>query len=157
VIFDPTGGFLKTPFIRDKCTSTVAGPHGILLVSTDPEDYASLTRILEGGHWTVSIASSCTEACSTVRENNTAVVVCQSNLPDGTWRDMLCQCLNFEVPPRVIVLSRLVDHSFWAEVLNLGGYDLLAKPLDAKEVLRVVSMASRYRRHTPSVLQLAAC
>ena len=37
--------------------------------------------------------------------------------------------------------SRLADEAFWAEVLNLGAYDVLMKPFDATEVFRVVSLA----------------
>ena len=43
----------------------------------------------------------------------------------------------------MIVSSRLADDCLWAEVLNLGGYDLLAKPFAAAEVSRVVKMAAR--------------
>ena len=41
----------------------------------------------------------------------------------------------------MIVTSRLADDRLWAEVLNLGGYDVLAKPFDASEVARVVGTA----------------
>jgi hypothetical protein len=35
------------------------------------------------------------------------------------------------------VISRLADEYLWAEVLNLGGHDVLAKPLRQAEVLWV--------------------
>jgi DNA-binding NtrC family response regulator len=41
----------------------------------------------------------------------------------------------------LIVTDRLADERLWAEVLNLGGYDLLLKPFDPEELLRVVSSA----------------
>src|SRR5438552_14250965 len=34
--------------------------------------------------------------------------------------------------PFLIVTSRVADHSLWAEVLNLGGYDVLAHRLTEK-------------------------
>src|ERR1019366_5350356 len=37
--------------------------------------------------------------------------------------------------------SRLADERLWAEVLNLGWYDVLATPFDADEVYRVMSYA----------------
>jgi DNA-binding response OmpR family regulator len=43
--------------------------------------------------------------------------------------------------PLLIVTSRLADEHLWAEVLNLGGYDVLMKPFDRLEVLRVISLA----------------
>ena len=49
------------------------------------------------------------------------------------------------IPPQLIVADRLADDALWAEVLNLGGYDLLMTPFEPEEVLRVVSMAWDFR------------
>ncbi len=37
--------------------------------------------------------------------------------------------------------DRLADERLWSEVLNLGGYDVLLKPFEPGEVLRVVNSA----------------
>jgi len=44
-------------------------------------------------------------------------------------------------PPLVIVTSHLADERLWAEALNLGAYDVLAKPFDAIEVGRILGLA----------------
>jgi DNA-binding response OmpR family regulator len=54
--------------------------------------------------------------------------------------DALSAC---EHPPRLILTSEIDDERLWAEVLNLGGFDVLLKPLDPKELFRVASMAYR--------------
>jgi DNA-binding response OmpR family regulator len=41
----------------------------------------------------------------------------------------------------MVVASRLADERLWAEVLNLGGYDLLVKPFNSIEVIRSMSLA----------------
>jgi DNA-binding response OmpR family regulator len=41
------------------------------------------------------------------------------------------------------VTSRTADECLWAEVLNLGGYDVLAKPFNSNEFIQVVSTAWR--------------
>jgi DNA-binding response OmpR family regulator len=69
------------------------------------------------------------------------VVVCERDLPDGSWKHLLDKVETLARPPRLIVASRLADERLWAEVLNLGGYDVLATPFDADEVYRVVSYA----------------
>jgi len=43
----------------------------------------------------------------------------------------------------LVVTSKFPDESLWAEVLNLGGYDVLAQPFDREEVTRVVRSAVR--------------
>jgi DNA-binding response OmpR family regulator len=37
----------------------------------------------------------------------------------------------------------LADDYLWSEALNLGAYDVLAKPFDVEEVVRTVDAARR--------------
>ena len=45
--------------------------------------------------------------------------------------------------PLLLVTSKTADENLWAEVLNLGGYDVLMKPFELGEVTRVIGMAWR--------------
>ena len=45
------------------------------------------------------------------------------------------------MPPNLIVTARLANDELWAEVLNLGGYNVLAQPFDQQEVYHVVFQA----------------
>jgi DNA-binding response OmpR family regulator len=47
-------------------------------------------------------------------------------------------------PPLLIVTSRLADERLWAEALNLGAWDVLAKPFDADEVIRIIGIACQH-------------
>jgi len=47
-------------------------------------------------------------------------------------------------PPQLVVASRTADDRLWAEVLNIGGYDVLAQPFDSDEVSRVIAAARRH-------------
>ena len=78
-----------------------------------------------------------------VRSWRPNVVICEQNLPDGTWQDLLGDLQSLSRPPMLIVCSLLADDRLWAEVLNIGGYDVLMKPFQAIEVARVVRMAAR--------------
>lgn len=69
------------------------------------------------------------------------VIVCERLLPDGDWRGVLGLALDLPHPPAVIVTCRHADERLWAEVLNLGGYDVLAKPFDEREVVRSLGLA----------------
>jgi DNA-binding response OmpR family regulator len=65
---------------------------------------------------------------------------------DHSWRNFLDGLAGMDRPPRLIVMSRLADERLWAEVLKLGGYDVLAKPLDGVELRRVVGTAAGMTR-----------
>jgi DNA-binding response OmpR family regulator len=69
------------------------------------------------------------------------VVVCERDLPDGCWKEILELTFSLPHPPPVIVTARLADEYLWAEVLNLGGYDVLSKPFNKQEVSRTVRLA----------------
>lgn len=71
------------------------------------------------------------------------MIFCERNLPDGTWKDLVEAAAAGGRRANVIVTSQLADDRLWAEVLNLGGYDVLAKPFDGCELFRALSSAWR--------------
>jgi DNA-binding NtrC family response regulator len=130
----------KKPAIR-------TGREKITLLAVCPQDdLSSLRNILDSDSFTLHHAQNCDEAMRAIERENPAVVACESVLPDGNWRDLYNLSIRLQDPPPVVVVSRNADETLWAEVLNLGGYDVLAKPFDRMEVSRVFAMASRYGR-----------
>ena len=113
----------------------------ILLVSPFEEDHLNLRTILRHSNWKLNSARTQTETIEYLRANLTPVVICESDLPDGTWRDLLAQFSRMECAPLLVVISRFADERLWSEVLNLGAYNVLAKPLHTKEVFHVVGLA----------------
>ena len=58
----------------------------------------------------------------------------------GFLADILENILLLPDPPVLIVTSP-ADEYLWAEALNVGAYDVLVKPFDASEVVRVLDSA----------------
>ena len=116
----------------------------VLLVSADDQDHASVRGMLEDCR--VHSASGRGDARRMTHRIEPWVVICDQILADGDWRDLFQDYLEDRHAPPLIVSSRAADDRLWAEVLNLGGYDLLAKPFVATEVTRVVKMAATQRR-----------
>jgi DNA-binding response OmpR family regulator len=114
----------------------------VLSISPNMEDHAILRRILDGLPWDVSAVANCEQAIEQLSRQPVLLIFCESVLEDGTWKDILGHIRGDVHPPLLIVTSRLADELLWAEVLNLGGYDVLAKPLNPKEVRHVFSTAS---------------
>lgn len=112
----------------------------ILSVSAAREDHAVLRRMLGPMMWEVLEAGSCVAACRLLARRSVTAVVASESLPDGDWRDVLAYALSRPHAPKLIVTSRQATGYLWAEVLNLGGFDLLAKPFEADEVRRVVAL-----------------
>jgi len=123
------------------------GGAAVLAVSSLPTDRVRLREILSQGNWKLNEASDCSEALALLRGQSVPVLLCERDHADGNWEDLLKATARLPAPPNLIVFSRLADASLWAQVLNLGGFDVLMTPFEPEEVLRVTFAAwSRWER-----------
>jgi len=106
-----------------------------------------LTRVrcaLESNcEFAVIASGTLTSALAALLKQQFAIVICERDVQPGSWKDLLQHINLLPNPPSLIVTSRLADDRLWAEALNLGAYDVLAKPFDGTEVRRVVCAAWR--------------
>jgi DNA-binding response OmpR family regulator len=130
---------------------TTKGIVPVLSISPMDEDHFFLQDILNRLQGTLDPSRTFTvDSCATLaaaraalRKSQFEVVLCERDLSPGSWKDVLDQVTILPDPPSLIVTSRLADERLWAEALNLGAYDVLAKPFDSKEALRVIGAAWR--------------
>jgi DNA-binding NtrC family response regulator len=113
-----------------------------LVAIASTNESASLRHILNGDNWALRFAGTFPEAQAALGATPFGVVICGGRFEDGHgWKDILNGIHQMVNPPQLIVAHRLADEALWAEVLNLGCYDLLVTPFDAEEVRRIVHMA----------------
>lgn len=115
----------------------------VLIVSPFTQDHLFLTAVLDRMAVPVRTARTCNQAIQALRSQPATLVVYEEDLPDGNWRRILEETDQWMSPPLLIVISRFADEQLWAEVLNLGGYDVLVKPFDEEETERVLQAACR--------------
>ena len=130
---------------------TTARVASVLSISPVEEDHfvlRDMLNLLDGSldpHRTF-LMNSCANlstALSVLRDRQFEVVVCERDLLPGSWREVLEQMTLLPDAPSLIVTSQLADACLWAEALNLGAYDVLVKPFDRMEAMRVVGAAWR--------------
>jgi DNA-binding NtrC family response regulator len=122
-------------------TEPGAAPARALLIGVAPEDHALIGSVCDGLGCALHAAASLSEAVARLRDESFVLVLTAEECVDGDWRDLLRQREGVFAPGRLIVISESPDARLWAEVLNLGGYDVLPKPLRAPELLRVLRRA----------------
>lgn len=110
-----------------------------LLISPVEQDHSFLRALFNEAGWTLHGAHSFPEAATVLPV--VRVVLIEDNLPVGNWKEILELVLRAASPARVIVISLHADDRLWAEALNLGAYDVLAKPFNRTEVVRVLNWA----------------
>jgi len=114
----------------------------LLLVSSIPETRSSLEQISRRlRNWRLDEVTQCRKAVALARQHRVDVAICEEYLRDGDWKVILQGFEQLCERPRLIVTSRLADEALWAEVLNLGGYDVLQQPFEPEDVCRVVISA----------------
>jgi DNA-binding NtrC family response regulator len=113
---------------------------GLLFVSPYPQDARSLAQMLDDASLSVVHVRNLKDAASKLETGNFQVVVTEANLEDGTWLDLLQ--LTRSLGTELVVTDPWADGRFWAEVINLGAYDLLAQPFHETEVRRLIASAS---------------
>lgn len=127
----------------------------VLSVGLVPQDHASLQDILSLNsrlsasdfHWHVESCGTVPGALAAIQNNRVPVVLCEREFSSQSWRQLLEPLNQLSDPPCLIVTSRMADEYLWAEALNLGAYDVLARPFDPVEVVRVFSSAWLHRTH----------
>ena len=99
-----------------------------LAVSPFEADLSFLQRMFDDADWKLFTAHTYKEGMTQLSRELIPVVLCEYQLPDGNWKDVLSELAPILEPPRLIVVSHHADERLWLEVLNLGGFDLLATP-----------------------------
>ena len=110
------------------------------------EHQAALGEMLERSDWPANtgtagklfVCPELEECLLVLRKARIPIVLCDSEM---NWRQLIEDFRNLPDPPHLILTSRIADDRLWSEALNLGAYDVLAKPFDSKEVVRVLTMA----------------
>jgi DNA-binding NtrC family response regulator len=117
------------------------GPETVLVVNPYEEEVSFLRNALESSKWNVVGRKSRREALRVLFDQPVPVLVTESRLSDGVWKDVLGDVSNLQDPPKIIVTSDLGDERLWAEALSCGAYDVLAKPFHRSEIRRIISLA----------------
>lgn len=130
-------------------------PKTVLAIVCDDIEYRKLQQILADSNWILHRARTRSEAFSCLRQSGYAVVLSDVEMPDGSWREALADLDRFPERPRMVVIAPH-DRGLWAEVLNVGGFDVLEKPLDRRELFSVLAFACRQRARALTPLSSVA-
>jgi DNA-binding response OmpR family regulator len=127
----------------------------VLAIGEFSADRLLLHDICHQSGWRLIEARDRRHAMKVLERKPIQVVIAESELPNWNWKNVLSDLRRLAQPPQLIVTSRTADDYLWAEVLNIGGYDVLPQPLERDEVERVVAAARRQYRPAPRPVQSA--
>ena len=111
-------------------------PAVAVLASPYARDLEYLRETLKQNDIRIIEAATHREALEAIGRYGPSVIVYDESLP---WRDVLSYTAECYYPSRLIVIAASPVPPFVAEVVNLGGYDVLTKPFSAREVSWIVA------------------
>jgi DNA-binding NtrC family response regulator len=91
-------------------------------------------------HFAVSLE----DAYDLMKTFDAPVVLLDRDWPGSDW-DAIRKFASAGSRPCVILISAVADDHLWEAVVRCGGYDALAKPLQAQALERVIKRALAYR------------
>jgi DNA-binding NtrC family response regulator len=111
----------------------------ILTISDNPTLSVYLSSLFQKSGWALARTRTWAEGISFLERNRAAVVVCEESLPDGFWHDLAVALSSLPDAPALVVVGD--DHSLVHEVLALGGFDVLVRPLRESDVVWTIASA----------------
>jgi DNA-binding response OmpR family regulator len=120
-----------------------------LLVGEYESDRFLVNEVFKKLGWKLLEARDRRRAIRYLENTAVQVVITKTDVPNWSWRRVLSDLRRMAKPPQLIVTSRTADESLWAEVLNVGGYDVMAQPFESYEVERVIASALRHFDYQP--------
>lgn len=102
---------------------------------------SGLIPIVRPKGWSLTITETLEEALTAIRATPTVVVILDRDLAGPDWRPSLRRLASEANCPSVILASQVVDDYLLEEVIQHGGYDVIAKPFREQEVTHTVEFA----------------
>ena len=131
--------------------SRMARPSRVPVVAlvVNEQDRYVLTNVFGQEPLDVRFAESWEETCSVANQLTPPVILLDRDWPGTEWRTAVEKLTASPHHACVILMSSVSDVYLWQELIRRGGYDVLAKPLRADNVTRVVKLALSYWTSAP--------
>ncbi len=116
----------------------------LLLASDLDEDYQTLQALLRDTKWSLTRALSWNDVSAFYETTLNPVVLVDRYFQGSNWQSTVTSFLDPAPNGTVILLSDVSDPYLWNELVQQGGFDVLARPFDRAELLRTLAFAQRH-------------
>lgn len=107
-------------------------PGAVLIVCSDPECSSMLLGVIKDYGLEASAAADIRQARPHLQKPDLSLVLCESNLPDGSFRDLFDASALRTSPLRFVVLLR--DEDDYSEAMRLGAFEAIPTPCRRSDV-----------------------
>ena len=113
----------------------------VLIIDDDTDMCILLSRLLNKNGYETETAHSGLKGIAKCKETVFDIVLCDYRLGDNEGKDVLQEVKQITPETIVLIITGYSDIKTAVEVIKLGAYDYITKPLIPDEVLNVLSTA----------------
>lgn len=113
----------------------------ILIVEDDEKSASYLKDALEIYAYSVTIAYNGKSGLDYFLENPFPVIISDLEMPYSGGRELISNLAEVTIPPVILVQTAHNEANIMQEILNLGVFDYLIKPIRVKELVSKVASA----------------
>jgi DNA-binding NtrC family response regulator len=113
----------------------------VLVVCSDPECCSMLLGVVKDYGLEASAAANIRQARTHLQKPDLSLVLCESNLPDGSFRDLFEASAFRTSPLRFVVLVR--DEEDYSEAMRVGAFEAIPTPCRRSDIQWTVIHALR--------------
>ncbi len=114
----------------------------VLIIDDDLDMCTLLNRFLSKNGYEVDVAHSAAKGIAKFDDQNFDIVLCDFRLGDKDGRDVLMEIKKRSPQTIVVIITGYSDIKIAVDVIKLGAYDYITKPLIPDEVLSVLKNAT---------------
>jgi DNA-binding NtrC family response regulator len=112
-----------------------------LLIYDQSTPLESLKTALNDGSISAGRARTCEEARHLIETTEPHIIFTDTQLPDGTWADVMRSADAANAPMSVIVVSRNTDTRLYIKTMEAGAFDFIMPPFEKQSLDYVVRSA----------------
>lgn len=113
----------------------------VLIIDDDLDMCSLLSRFLMRNNYDVEVAYSGSDGISKFKAANFDIVICDFRLGDKNGKEVLVEIKSHNQQVIFVIITGYSDIKIAVEVIQLGAYDYITKPLIPDEVLSVLKNA----------------
>lgn len=113
----------------------------IFIIDDDMDMCQLLSNFLKRKGFTTSFATSGKKGLEAVKENNFDLVLCDFRLGDMDGKEVLQQIKSIHPSMPVIILTGYSEVKMAVEVMRMGAFDYVTKPLVPEEIIKMINLA----------------
>ncbi|MBI5180205.1 MAG: response regulator [Nitrospirae bacterium] len=113
----------------------------ILAVDDDKEFLTLLHDVLKEEGYEISVAESMPDAIKKVKDILFDLIITDKNMPEPKGADLINEIKSISPDSKIIVLTGFGDVESYLELMNLGIYDYLNKPVKMSELKITIKRA----------------